>query len=217
MAKFISIPGILFICLTSIAFSAISAPLAYVPNEKDGNVSVIDAESDKVIYTIPASGKFGNKIQAVAMHPSGEKLFVVIRDANAVAMVDLNKREELLRIQVGDEPEGISISPDGKMLAACLEEENAVSFVDLATFKLQQTIKTQGRNPEHCVFSPNGKWLLASNEESNNVDVIDTQKLQSVSLIKSSKHPRGIAFSPDSKFVYVANEAANLLEVIRTS
>ena len=214
MAKFISVPSILFISLASVVQIAISAPLAYVPNEKDGNVSVIDTASDKVLYTIPAAGRFGSKVQAVAIDPSGQKLFVVVRDANAVAVVDLKKREELLRIKVGDEPEGISISPDGKTLAACLEEENAVSFVDLTTFKLMHTVKTQGKNPEHCVFSPDGKWLLASNEESGDVDVFDTAKHQSILLIKSTKHPRGIAFSPDSKFAYVANEAANLLEVV---
>ncbi|CAG1001809.1 partial Hydrazine synthase subunit beta, partial [Anaerolineae bacterium] len=110
------------------AMAAQAAPLAYVPNEKDGNVSVIDTSTDKVIKTLPNKGRLGEKIQATAIDPAGDKLYVVVRDANAVAMIDLKSGDEKTRVDVGDEPEGISISPDGKTLAACLEEENAVSF-----------------------------------------------------------------------------------------
>ncbi len=217
MLKYSVTPSLLFITLFTLAGYAFAGPHAYVPNEKDGNVSVIDTEIDKVIGKLPAKGRLGKKIQAAAIDPTGEKLYVVVRDANAVAQIDVKTQSELQRLEVGDEPEGISISPDGKTLAACLEEENAVSFVDLSTFKLKATVKTLGKNPEHCVFSPDGKWLLASNEQSGDVDVIDAVKLASVTRIQATKHPRGIGFSPDSQLAYVANEAANLLEVVQVS
>ena len=86
MIKLISAPSLLLVTLSSIAQMAIASPLAYVPNEKDGNVSVIDTQSDKVLYNLPAKGKLGNKIQAVAMDPAGQKLYVVVRDDNAVAV-----------------------------------------------------------------------------------------------------------------------------------
>jgi len=146
----------LLAALTVCGGQALAAPFAYVPNEKDGTISVIDTATDKVSHTLPGKGKLGDKLQAVGIDPSGKMLYVVVRDANAVAMIDLATREEKMRINVGDEPEGINISPDGKTLAACLEEENAISFVDLGTFKLMHTAKTQGRNPEHCVYSPDG-------------------------------------------------------------
>ena len=38
--------------------SACAAPLAYVPNEGSGTVSVIDTESDQVIAEIPAGKEF---------------------------------------------------------------------------------------------------------------------------------------------------------------
>ncbi|MFX8620493.1 hypothetical protein ABTM24_19890, partial [Acinetobacter baumannii] len=37
--------------------TVLSAPLAYVPNEKSGSLSVIDTETDSVIATIPAGKK----------------------------------------------------------------------------------------------------------------------------------------------------------------
>ena len=121
---------ILLATTLSVSSQALAAAYAYVPNEKDGTVSVIDTETDKVVNTLPKKGAFGKKIQAVAMDPSGKKLYVVVRDKNAVAMVDLEKGKQERLIVVGDEPEGITVSPNGTTLAACLEEENAVSFVD---------------------------------------------------------------------------------------
>ena len=163
-------------------------PFAYVPNEKDGTVSVIDTTTDTIVKTLPKKGVFGKKIQAVALSQDGNKLFVVVRDKNSVAVVDLVKGKQERLIKVGDEPEGITVSPDGSILAACLEEENAVSFVDLKNYKVTDTSKTQGKNPEHCEFSIDGKWLLASNEKSGDVDVFDVASRQSVHLIKATKH-----------------------------
>ena len=204
--------GILSLCFQQ----AVAAPLAYVPNEKDGTISVIDTSADKVVDVLPKGGKLGKRIQAATLDASGQYLYVVVRDDNAVAKLDLATGKELQRVFVGDEPEGIMISPDGKTLAACLEEDYAVSFVALDSFKVVQTSKTQGKNPEHCVFSPDGKWLIASNEKSGDLDVFDASTMQSVHLIKGSKHPRGIGFLPDGKRFYVANEAGNQVEVIST-
>jgi len=172
------------------------APMAYVPNEKDGTISVIDTATDTVVGLLPKDGKLGEKIQAVALHPDGKNLYVVVRDKNAVAFVDLATGMQTAIVEVGDEPEGIDVSPDGTTLVACLEEENAVSFVDIATTKLMHTVKTQGTNPEHCGYSKGGEWVLASNEESGDVDVISVEKHESVHLIGNMKHPRGIGFTP---------------------
>lgn len=203
--------------LASVCFTAFAQPLAYVPNEKDGTVSVIDTTTDEVIKQLPTKGKLGKKIQAAAIHPNHQKLYVVVRDKNAVAVVDTALGKQTALVKVGEEPEGIDISPDGKWLAACLEEENAVSLVDLQTNQLKHTIATQGENPEHCVFSPDQQWLLASNEKSNNVDVINLKTMASEHLIAATKHPRGVGFSPDGKWAYIANEAASLLEIVSTS
>ena len=76
--KFNVKPIYLSVVLMVAASYAQAAPLAYVPNEKDGTISVIDTSTDKVIKKLPKKGAFGKKIQAVAMHPDGTKLYVVV-------------------------------------------------------------------------------------------------------------------------------------------
>ena len=70
---------------------SVSPPMAYVPNEKDGTVSVIDTQTDEVVKTLPAKGALGKKIQAAAVHPALQKLYVVVRDKNEVAVIKLQK------------------------------------------------------------------------------------------------------------------------------
>jgi len=63
MLKYSVTPSLLFITLFTLAGYAFAGPHAYVPNEKDGNVSVIDTEIDKVIGKLPAKGRLGKKFK----------------------------------------------------------------------------------------------------------------------------------------------------------
>ena len=130
--KFNVKPIYLSVVLMVAASYAQAAPLAYVPNEKDGTISVIDTSTDKVIKKLPKKGAFGKKIQAVAMHPDGTKLYVVVRDKNAVSIVDLASGKQEKLVKVGDEPEGIDISP-------------AVSYTHLDVYKRQTDAGECGR------------------------------------------------------------------------
>jgi len=49
------------VALAATSLSAYSQPFAYVPNEKDGTVSVIDTTTDEVVKRLPAKGKLGKK------------------------------------------------------------------------------------------------------------------------------------------------------------
>src|SRR5579883_802869 len=51
--------------LAAFAGAAPAAELAYVGNQGDGTVSVIDTDSDKVIRLLPDRDKIGTKVQAV--------------------------------------------------------------------------------------------------------------------------------------------------------
>ena len=58
------------------AGQSFAASHAYVSNEKSGTVSVIETATGKVIDTLPATGKIGEKIQKAMTDTSGKTLFV---------------------------------------------------------------------------------------------------------------------------------------------
>jgi YVTN family beta-propeller protein len=206
-------------CASALALAILSAsaqatPNAYVANERDGSVSVIDTQRDEVVRTLSVLGKGSGKLQA-AIADHGEKtLFVVDALSSTLIAVDLASGQVKARIAVGKTPEGASLAPSGKQIAVCGEDDNSVTLVDVATGKATRTLATQGKNPEHCVFSANEHWLLTSNENSNDVDIIDLAAGKSIALVATSGHPRGIAILPGDRLAYVVQETSGGIDAI---
>jgi len=191
-----------------------AATHAYVANQNDGTVSVIDTQSDEVVRTLDLHAKADGKLQAAIADRAEKTLFVVDATGSKLIVVDLASGEIRTRVAAGQSPEGASISPNGKQIAVCGEDDNLVTMIDVATQKVLRTIATQGKNPEHCEFSDNGRWLLTSNENSNDVDIIDLEAGRSVALVPTSGHPRGIAILPDNRTAYVAQETGSGVDLI---
>jgi YVTN family beta-propeller protein len=186
--------------LALFSLGATAAPLAYVPNEASGTISVIDTGTDQVIKTIKA-GKKPRGLAAV-----GDTLYVSDQPNNALLVIDLKRNEVVGTIDLGESPEGVGASADGKWVVVASELANGVTFIDAATGKLAFNVKTKGENPEHAVFSPDGKWLYVSAEEADQVDIVDVAARKEVKAVQVAKRPRGIGFLPDGSRAYVACE-----------
>ena len=204
----------LLLALLSGAMPAWSKPHAYVANEGDGTVSVIDTRTDEVTRTLVAHGEFGDKLQAALADRGEHALFVVDAVSSQLVVVDIASGEARARIKVGKSPEGASLSPSGKTIAVCGEDDNVVTFVNVAARKVTGTAPIRGKNPEHCEWASDERWLLTSNENSDDVDVIDVKALASTALIHVSGHPRGIAILPGKHIAYIAQETANGVDVV---
>jgi YVTN family beta-propeller protein len=202
------------LAVASLAAPAFGADLAYVGNQGDGTVSVIDTTTDAVIRTLPAHGKIGEKIQAVLTNRAQTRSFVVDAAGNSLVVVDDKSGRIGARLHVGKAPEGASLSPSGKTIAVCVEDDNLVTLVDVARAKVLRKIPTQGKNPEHCVFSADERWLMTSDENSNNVDVIDLAAGRSVALVPTTGKPRGIAWLAGRPIAYVAQENGGGVDVV---
>ncbi len=190
------------------------APVAYVPNQKSGSISVIDTASDKVVRTLTAHGQLGKRLQAIDVDPRAGTLYVVDAEHDTLFAIDPATDTVVHSVAIGPDAEGVRVAPSRKQLAVCAEGQNKVLLIDKVTFHIEASIPVQGRNPEHCEFTADGKWLLTSNEGSDNLDVIDVGKRASVGVIPTSGHPRGAAFVPGTAHLYVAQEAANSVDEI---
>jgi len=191
-----------------------AAPLAYVPNQKSGSISVIDTASDAVVRTLTAAGTLGDRLQALEVDARSGTLFVV--DAGRQQLVALDPATDRVRgtVDIGPDAEGVRLSPDGRTLAVCAEGQHRVLLVDATTLALDARIEVRGRNPEHCEFSPDGAFLVTSNEGSDDLDVIELATRASTGTIATAGHPRGAAFLPRSGLLFVAQETANGVDMV---
>jgi len=74
-----------------------AAPLAYVPNEGSGTVSVIDTDKDVVIKEIKA----GTKPRGIATGKEAKFLYVSDQPHNALLVIDLSKPQVAESIDLG--------------------------------------------------------------------------------------------------------------------
>lgn len=115
----------------TVAFSA-DGKLAYVPIEGKAEVVAIDAEAHRVAFTVPIPGAGVMPMAAVVSH-SGTELFVSTGRGNAVAVIDLNRRQVVEMIPVGQRVWGLALSPDGRTLFTANGTSNDVSVIDVGT------------------------------------------------------------------------------------
>jgi YVTN family beta-propeller protein len=185
-------------------------PLAYVPNEGSGSISIIDTSTDAVVGEIPA----GKKPRGTVITRDGLTAYVSDQPNNRLLVVDLAQRRVTGDIALGESPEGVGLSPDGRWVVAAVEERHEVVFVDTQARRKAFTVPVQGKNPEHAVFSPDGRLLFVSAEEGDAVDIIDVAARRQVAQVPVGARPRGIGFSPDGRRAYVAAENSSELFVI---
>ena len=62
-----------------------AAPLAYVPNEKSGTVSIIDTATDTVVKHIKTS----ERPRGIAIAPDGSRLYLTNSPTESLIVVDL--------------------------------------------------------------------------------------------------------------------------------
>ena len=116
-------------------------PRAYVTNERDGTVSVIEIPSGRVVDTIPVGGPRGSPYahaQGIAADPQRDRVYVAVTDRDLVAVLDterLNVRRYLdvgrAGLPLGVAPVAPAVAPNGDTLYVANAGEDAVVAIAL--------------------------------------------------------------------------------------
>ncbi|WP_420135138.1 YncE family protein [Rhodopseudomonas sp.] len=85
---------------SSIAYSAWSDTVAFVPDEKSRRLLIFDLERGKAAGSIALGGVPG----AGVVTPNGDKLYLPLEDTGAVAIIDTHLRQRTASIAIGQAP-----------------------------------------------------------------------------------------------------------------
>src|SRR6202790_5493172 len=202
----------LYLVAASPSFAQITQD-AYVANQRDGTVSVVDTAT-QVVSTINL-GSTGNALLGVAVTPDGQRAYVTDQSNNIVSVIDTATHAVVNTIAAGI-PGGVAVTPDGLHAYVTNQSDNTVSVIDTATQAVVSTIPV-GSNPYGVAVTSNGLHAYVTNNSDNTVSVIDTATHTVISTIHVGSDPFGVTVTPDGLHAYVVNGFGNTVSVIDTA
>src|SRR6266851_1708372 len=178
--------------------------------------TVIDLATENVVWEV----KFDRPVRPMAFerNPDGStsRIFVQLGGFNGFAVVDFQKRTEVTRVQLPNQPggfgvaegrtatpsHGIGVAPDGKSLWVNSTVANAVFKYSLPELKLVgyrslPEVHPLGRSPtgsvpEWITFTPDSKVVYVSNSAARSVSAIDANTLTEIAVIPVGEVPKRI-------------------------
>lgn len=124
------------------------ASLAYVSNEKDNTLSIIDTETQEVVETIDV----GQRPRGILLSKDHTKLYICASDDDTVQVLDLATRKIVDTLPSGEDPEQFSLHPNNKHLYIANEDDAIVTVVDVDTKDVLAQIDV-GIEPEGMAVS----------------------------------------------------------------
>jgi YVTN family beta-propeller protein len=99
----------------------------------NGSISVIDAEHNAVVATIPVH----RQPVSIDLDSAGRFAYVANSVSNSVSVVDLEARREISQIGTGEEPVAARIAPNGKTLVVANRRGNSATLIDPASERVR--------------------------------------------------------------------------------
>jgi YVTN family beta-propeller protein len=182
---------------------------AYVANNGDNTVSVINTATNSVTTTIPGS----DAAEYVVVSPGGAHAYIGYFHGG-VSVVNTATNAVVSTVPAGNVPTGdAAVSPDGARLYLTNANEDTVSVIDLATSAVTATISV-GITPDRVAVSPDGSHVYITTLGDRAMSVIDSATNTVTATVTIGESPTGLAVSPDSTRVYVTNAGDNTVTVI---
>lgn len=174
-----------------------------------GAVVVLDAESLRELGRVSV----GASASEVTFAPDGRHGFVCNGGDDSVSIIDVETREVVAEIPVGDTPVGAWPGADGLMYVDN-EGSGSLSAIDPIALEVVRTYEL-GFTPAVAAIAPNGE-LWVTDTEGGRVVAFDTAEAPDAPPVRSFPTGAGahaLAFSPDGATAYVTNQVAGTLTV----
>jgi len=184
----------------SAAAQAEAAGRVYTANMESGTVSVIDADSMKVVFTIDARG---HQTDDLSLSPDESRLFATNLHSGTLAVVDTATNQVIATIQTGKKAHSIALTPDGKQVWVVNGGEEYLTIVDVISLRIVGRVSLgQIIGPGYARFSPEGTWAYVTSPIQGTVSVIDVASKKVVARVEVGERPTFIQVTSDGRRVW---------------
>ena len=173
-------------------------------NAKSSDATVIDANTNKVIKTIPLGGK-----PEFSVTNTKGLIYVNIEDKNEIKTIDTKTLEVINTwpIAPGDEPSGLAIDIQNNILFSVCSNKLMV-IIDASTGKIIQTVPI-GDGCDGVAFDAKKKMVFSSNREGT-ITAVKEENNKNFSVaqtITTQKGARTITINPTTSELYTPTAA----------
>ncbi len=184
----------------AITATPVQTGFAYIANQGDGTVSVINTTTSAVVATIPV----GQSPFGVSVSADGSKVYVSNQGSKSVSVISTTTNTVVSTISVGTNPAGLVVSPDGSTVYVTNSADGTVSVINTSTNLVTATISV-GVQPTGISITPNGQTVYVANFNDGTISVIKTATASVSASILIGGNPYGLAISPDGYTLYATN------------
>lgn len=189
----------------------------FVSDEHGGVDAVIDAQTNKLLTSIPLGGGAGNTIY----DPGSGHILVAVHGANELVSIDPDAMKIIGRYKLPgiENPHGIALDVADRLAFIAGEENHSLAVFDLKTMKLV-SVHQVGEDPDVLAFDP-GLGRLYVSAESGTVTVLQKtdHDLRSLGQFQIP-HAHTVSVDPKTHLVYFPLENVSghpLLRIMRPS
>ena len=182
--------------------------LAFVTNEKDNNLMVVDLEKEQIIKTIPT----GKVPHALVFTPAG-KGYVNNRGQHSLTVINGATLTAIKEIPLPATSMQLALSPDGRTLAVGYKDALKITLIDTNTDAVLATVDIgkdrPGKRPiriKHPFWSADGRFVYAGDCLNKTLVKIDAAKQAVSAVIPIEATTHHLATAPDGT-IYVAQGA----------
>ena len=201
-AGFMALFAVLAMGLGLLASPAEAAAFAYVVNNVDNTVSVIDTATNTVVGTPISVGGLPN---GVAITPDGTHAYVANAGGNTVSVIATATNTVVATVTVGNSPSGVAVTPDGTHAYVANAGDNTVSVFATTSNTVVGSPIPVGVLPRMIAITPDGTHAYVVNDSSGTVSVIATATNTVGATVLVGNTPAGIAITPDGTRAYIVN------------
>ena len=154
--------------------------LAYVANDIDDTIAVIDTNAHTLVATIPCNQPFG-----VAVNPITNLIYV---NSGGVQVIDGATRTIIANISTGAGAAEIAVDPALNKIFSINAAGGSLAVIDGTTNTVVGTVET-GQRPWGIALSPDGTKLFTANGPSGDVSIVDLATNQVTKKVPVGRGP----------------------------
>lgn len=171
----------------------------FVSDEHGGVDAVVDAETNRLITSIPLGGGAGNTVY----DPGSGRILVAVHGVNELVSIEPTAMKITGRynLQGVENPHGIALDQANRLAFIAGEENHSLAVFDLNAMKLL-TVHQVGEDPDVLAFDP-GLGRLYVSAESGTVTVFEEsgRDLRQIGQLHMP-HAHTVSVDPKSHLVY---------------